>query len=146
MTRRESPAPSLEQVRHVVFSMPATDAIERRGRALAAFILLTGVRDGAVASLELKHVDLVERCVSQDGREVATKFGKSFSTWFFPVGDDVRRIVAETKRAAGSPGPSSSNHDLRLARCRRATVGGSRCWRLRRAWTSVVRKLTWRTQ
>jgi hypothetical protein len=39
-----------------------------------------------------------------------------------------------------------TNHDLRLARCRRATVGGRRCWRLRRAWTRVVRKLTWRTQ
>ena len=64
-------------------------------RALVAFILLTGARDGAVASLKLKHLDLAERCVIHDAREVATKFGKSFTTWFFPVGDDVRRIVEE---------------------------------------------------
>lgn len=58
-------------------------------------ILLTGARDGAVVTLKLKHLDLTEGRVIQDAREVATKFGKSFDTWFFPVGDDVRRIVEE---------------------------------------------------
>jgi integrase/recombinase XerD len=94
-TRRESPAPSLEQVRHVMQAMPDRDAIQRRDRALVAFILLTGARDGAVASLKLKHLDVIEGCVRQDAREVATKFGKTFTTWFFPVGDDVRQIVGE---------------------------------------------------
>src|SRR5262249_19845862 len=36
-----------------------------------------------------------ERCVHHDAREVATKFGKTFTTWFFPVGEDIRRIVEE---------------------------------------------------
>ena len=62
---------------------------------MVAFILLTGARDGAVVSLKLKHVDLAEGCVVQDAREVATKFGKSFTTWFFPVGEDPLRIVRE---------------------------------------------------
>ncbi|MGD9885636.1 MAG: tyrosine recombinase XerC, partial [Reyranella sp.] len=94
-TRLEKPVPSLEQVRHVILAMPAGNAIERRDRAMVAFILLTGARDGAVVSLKLKHLDLVEGCVIQDAREVATKFGKTFRTWFFPVGDDIRRIVEE---------------------------------------------------
>ena len=59
------------------------------------FILLTGARDGAVVSLKLKHLDLVQSRIIQDAREVATKFGKSFDTYFFPVGDDVRLIVEE---------------------------------------------------
>lgn len=92
---REGRAPSLEQVRHVVATMPARDAIQRRDRALVAFILLTGARDGAVASLKVQHLDLVEGRVIQDAREVATKFGKSFDTYFFPVGDDIRQIVEE---------------------------------------------------
>ena len=93
--RVDKPAPSLEQVRRVILSMPADGPIQRRDRALVAFVLLTGARDGAVVSLKLKHLDLAEGRVIQDAREVATKFGKSFDTWFFPVGDDVRRIVEE---------------------------------------------------
>ena len=98
-TRREARAPSLGLVRQVIAAMPAADAIQRRDRAVVAFILLTGGRDGAVASLMLKHVDLVEGCVTYDAREVKTKFGKSFTTWFIPaVGDDIRTIVDEWVR------------------------------------------------
>jgi integrase/recombinase XerD len=98
-TRREGRAPSLDLVRQVIASMPAADAIQRRDRALVAFILLTGARDGAVASFKLKHVDLVEGCVTQDAREVKTKFGKSFTTWFVQaVGDDIRTIVDDWVR------------------------------------------------
>jgi integrase len=94
-TRLEKPFPLMEHVLHVIGTMPAGEAIQCRDRALVAFILLTGARDGAVASLKLRHLDLKEGCVTQDGREVATKFGKSFKTTFLPVGDEVRRIVEE---------------------------------------------------
>lgn len=94
-TRLEKPVPSLELVQHVLRKMPAGDDVQLRDRAVMAFILLTGARDGAVASLKLKHLDLVEGCVVQDAREVATKFAKSFTTWFFPVGGDVRQIVED---------------------------------------------------
>ena len=33
--------------------------------------------------------------VDQDAREVATKRAKTFPTYFFPIGDDIRAIVAE---------------------------------------------------
>ena len=72
--------------------------IERRNRALVAFTLLTGARDSAIASMKLKHVDLIEGCVHQDAREVKTKFSKTFTTYFFPVGDRIRAIVAEWVR------------------------------------------------
>ena len=75
--------------------MPVGNEIERRNRALVAFTLLTGARDSAIASLKLKHVDLVAGCVNQDAREVKTKFSKTFSTFFFPVGEEVREIVTE---------------------------------------------------
>jgi integrase/recombinase XerD len=94
-TRLQKPVPSLDQVRRVIATMPAEDAIQRRDRALLAFILLTGARDGAVVSFKLKHLDLAQGRVIQDAREVATKFGKSFDTYFFPVGDEVRLIVEE---------------------------------------------------
>jgi integrase len=92
---RERPVPTLEQIRATLGVMPFVTEIERRNRGLMAFTLLTGVRDGALASLKLKHVDLAAAHVVQDAREVNTKFSKSFTTWFFPVGDDIRAIVEE---------------------------------------------------
>jgi integrase len=92
-TRRERPAPTLEQIRRVIATMPAVSDIERRNRALVAFALLTGARDGALASLKLKHLDLTAGSVYQDARDVNTKFSKSFTTYFFPVGPEVRHIV-----------------------------------------------------
>jgi integrase len=91
--RRQRPAPTLEQINHVIASMSRTTEIERRNRALIAFTLLTGARDSATASIKLKHVDLVVGSIYQDAREVRTKFSKSITTYFFPVGDEAREIV-----------------------------------------------------
>jgi integrase len=93
-TVREARVPTLEQIRHVLRSMPAQTEIERRDRAVIAFTILTGARDGAIASLKLKHIDLDRNLLEQDAREVRTKGSKSFPTIFFPVGDEVRSIVA----------------------------------------------------
>lgn len=93
--QREQKAPTLEQIKHVIGKMPTGTDIERRNRVLVAFTLLTGARDCAIASMRLKHVDLTADCVYQDAREVKTKFSKTFDTFFFPVGDEIREIVAE---------------------------------------------------
>lgn len=93
--RREQTGPTLEQVKRVIAMMPGDSEIECRNRALIAFTLLTGARDSAIASMKLKHVDIVAGCVNQDAREVQTKFSKTFTTFFFPVGDGIRQIVAE---------------------------------------------------
>ena len=75
--------------------MPGTTDIERRDRALIAFTILTGARDGAIASFKLKHIDVDEGRIDQDARHVQTKFSKSFVTAFFPVGDDIRAVVVD---------------------------------------------------
>lgn len=93
--RRQSPVPTMEQIKHVIASMPLTSDLDRRNRALIAFTLLTGARDSAIASLKLKHIDLETGCVHQDAREVKTKFSKTFTTYFFPVGDDIKQIVVD---------------------------------------------------
>src|SRR5262249_26435645 len=92
---RDERVPTLEQIRCVIRMMPAATEIERRDRALIAFTILTGARDGATASLKLKHIDIDQGWVDQDARQVKTKFSKSFTTWFFPVGDDIRQIVVD---------------------------------------------------
>lgn len=87
--------PTLEQIKHVIDTMPTETIIDRRNRALVAFVFLTGARVSAIVSLKLKHVDLIEKSVFQDARQVDTKFSKTFKTYFFPVGDEILQIVED---------------------------------------------------
>ena len=93
--RREKPVPTLDQVRHVLATMPVATALERRDRALVAFAAITGARVMALATFRLGHVNLDGGFVEQDARTVATKFAKSFRTVFMPVCDGALGIVTE---------------------------------------------------
>ena len=94
-TRRTRPSPTIEQIHQVIKNMPCRTDVERRDQAIIAFILLTGARDGSVASLKLKHVNIENNSVYLDAREVDTKFSKTFTTNFLPVGDDIREIFTK---------------------------------------------------
>lgn len=89
------PHPSPEQVRHLLQSMPTETVLQRRDRALIAFLFLTASRVGAAITLRIGHVDLLNACVQFDGRTVNTKFGKTFITGFFPVGEPAEQIVRD---------------------------------------------------
>jgi len=93
--KRIQPVPTIEQIKSVINFMPSSTPLEMRNRCLIAFILATGGRDSAIASLKLKHVDLVVGSVYFDAREVKTKFSKTFTTHFFPVGDEVLSIITD---------------------------------------------------
>lgn len=90
---RPTKVPELPQVEALVMSMPTTTIIDRRNRAIVALIVLTGARDNAVASLRIGDLDMGERLLFHDSRHVRTKFRKSFSTWFFPVGEQFVDIL-----------------------------------------------------
>lgn len=93
--RRQKAVPTIEQIKHVIQLMPNHTDIDRRNKALIAFTLLTGARDGALASIKLKHVNLLDNSVFQDARDVSTKFSKTFITYYFPVGNEIRQIVTD---------------------------------------------------
>lgn len=93
--KRPKTVATLEQIKHVISVMPTCSLVERRNRALVAFTLLTGARDSAIASMKIKHIDFDADTVYQDAREVKTKFSKTFTTCFAPVGDEIRSIVFE---------------------------------------------------
>ncbi len=138
--RREQKVPTLEQIKHVISSMPIATEIELRNRAIIAFTILTGARDGAIASLKLKHADLSANSVNQDAREVKTKRSKTFTTNFFPVGDEMRSIVAEWVRYLrenklwGNDDPLFPATDVALDANRQFRVAG-----LRRAhWSTAT--------
>jgi integrase len=93
--RRYKPCPTVNQVRAMIEAIPVTSEIEQRDRALIAFALLSGARDRAIISFKLKHIDIDNELIEQDAREVRTKQAKTFPTWFFPVGDDFRKIFVD---------------------------------------------------
>ena len=79
----------------MIEAIPAVTEIQQRDRALIAFTLLSGARDRAIVSFKLKHIDIENELIDQDAREVRTKRAKTFTTWFFPIGDDFRKIFID---------------------------------------------------
>ncbi len=76
------PAPSVKQAKRAFEIMPDATPREMRDKAVFALLCLTGIRVGALISLRIRHVDLIEKSVTQNPREVATKFGKRIDTFF----------------------------------------------------------------
>jgi integrase len=89
--------PSLEQVRAVIVGMSGATVVDRRNRALIALAILTGMRDRAMVSLSLRHIDMGRSppLVRQEPDRVKTKFAKNINTYFFPIGGDLTKIVAD---------------------------------------------------
>ena len=83
--QREVRYPTMAQAFHAFSQMPNETEIERRNKAVFAFVMMTAARDGAIASLTLKRHCSKYNNVSQDARDVNTKGAKTFTTWFMPV-------------------------------------------------------------
>jgi integrase len=93
--RRERDVPSVEQCQHALAAMPADTLLARRDRALFALALITAARISALASFRLGHINIARGFVDQDARTVRTKGAKTFRTYFMPVDDTARSIVAD---------------------------------------------------
>lgn len=91
----EKDFPTLPMVEKVVKAMPSETSIEKRDRALIAFTAITGIRDGALITLKLKHFDEARRLVLQNPNEVATKFSKRIDTFLFPLNEAFETIFLD---------------------------------------------------
>jgi integrase len=93
--KRYRPGPSLDHIRKALAAMPTDTDVQRRDRAIVAAAIVTGARDLALTSFKLKHVDLEAQLIEHDARSVRTKRAKTFTTWFFPVGEDIEQILVD---------------------------------------------------
>lgn len=75
--------------------MPSDTPIQMRDRAIIATVAVTGIRDGALISLKLKHFNVARKFVLQDPREVDTKFSKRIDTFLFPLSALLEKIAIE---------------------------------------------------
>lgn len=79
----------------LIEAYPGQGLEAKRDRAILALLILTGVRDAALVSLRLKHLDLKTQRLDQYGREVDTKFGKSMWTRFFPYAEPALKVLTD---------------------------------------------------
>jgi len=79
---REKTPPTLEELEKTLKAMPHGTDIEKRDRAIFAFMIITCVRDDALVSLKRKHVNADDRTVWQDPKLVRTKGRKGIVTRF----------------------------------------------------------------
>jgi integrase/recombinase XerD len=81
---------SLEQVKFAIEKMPEASEIEKRNKAIVCFLILSGVRVGALISLKLKHFDEEIELINQDPSEVSTKGGKQIFTYLVNVDEQIK--------------------------------------------------------
>ncbi len=79
---REKASPTLEELEKALKAMPHETDIEKRDRAIFAFMIITCVRDDALVSLKRKHVNADDKTVWQDPKLVRTKGRKGIVTRF----------------------------------------------------------------
>ncbi|MEM8804215.1 MAG: site-specific integrase [Pseudomonadota bacterium] len=75
--------------------MPSATPRQMRDKAIFALLCLTGIRVAALTSLKIKHVDLDEKSITQNPREVATKFGRRIDTFFAKGFEDAEAAVVD---------------------------------------------------
>jgi integrase/recombinase XerD len=79
---RDKIPPTIEELQKTLSAMPFETDIEKRDKAIFAFMILTCVRDDALVSLRIKDVDVSQKTVWQDPKHVRTKFRKAILTRF----------------------------------------------------------------
>ncbi len=70
---REKTPPTQEELVKALKAMPHGTDIEKRDRAIFAFMIITCVRDDSLVSLKIKDVDAAQRTVWQNPKHVRTK-------------------------------------------------------------------------
>jgi integrase len=142
---REERIPTLEQIQFVLDSMPHETEVDRRNRAIIALAAMTVARADALASMRLRHIDIKAGCISQNARQVRTKYSKSFPTFFVQIGGNALAIVEDwvnylqTERLWGPDDPLFPATRVALdTNCQFAAVGIDR-----KGWrnAAAVRKI-----
>lgn len=64
--------------------LPGDDLLERRDRAIFCLAYVGALREGALITLRLRHVNINAREIEHDGRDLRAKNGKDYTISWFP--------------------------------------------------------------
>ena len=75
--------------------MPAQTDVGLRDRAVLVCLTLTATRIKALTTLQIKHIRRDALGIDFDASDVETKFGKTFTSFFAPFGDQYRQMLLD---------------------------------------------------
>lgn len=104
--------PSVEDMVETLLKMPYCTPKEKRNRAMLALIMLTGIRDGTLPHLLLKHIDLAKQTLIVDPKEVPVKGGHYYIAQFVPLPAIVLQIFEEYINMLRQQYGFTGNHPL----------------------------------
>jgi len=90
--------PTMEQVKRAFEAMPSQTPIDLRDRAIVAILALTGIRDGALISLQLKHFDEKKALLLQNPKDVKTKRAKRIDSYLIDIVPSMKTALIDWKR------------------------------------------------
>ena len=76
--------PTLVEAAAMLDGLPSATLLERRDRAIFALAFVTALRESALISLRVRHIDLQRKQAFHEGGVVRSKNGKTFTVDFFP--------------------------------------------------------------
>lgn len=97
LEKKEKDIPSLQEIKSIVRHIKPLSEIDRRDRALIAFLILTGMRISAVVSLPIQAFDPIKLIITQDpALGVKTKNSKKILSTFLPISwEEGEKIVMD---------------------------------------------------
>ncbi len=96
LEKREKEILSLNEIKHLVQSIPQKTEIDMRDKALITFLALTGMRISAVTSLSMQSFDKYSLMIKQSPTQgTKTKNTKRILSTLFPIWDDGEKIFLD---------------------------------------------------
>jgi integrase/Zn ribbon nucleic-acid-binding protein len=87
--------PTLDEALEMLSSLPCRTLKDRRDRAIFAMAFVAGLRESALITLRVRHVDIVRKRVHHDARDLNAKNGKSFEIDWFPRTEPFQAMVLD---------------------------------------------------
>lgn len=85
--------PTLDEAVEMLNSLPSRTLKDRRDRAIFAIAFVSGLRESALITLRMRHVDVATKRVHHDGRDLKAKNGKSFEIDWFPRTEPFQAVL-----------------------------------------------------
>lgn len=87
--------PTIDEALEMLNSLPRRTLKDRRDRAIFAMAFVAGLRESALITLRVRHVDVVLKRVHHDGRDLNAKNGKSFEIDWFPRSEPFQAVLLD---------------------------------------------------
>lgn len=92
----EKEIPDFEEIKKLFNSIIVENEVDKRDKALIAFLLCSGIRIKALITLPLKSIDIKKGCIKQfPSFGVETKFSKSIETYLFNFYDEMIKEIID---------------------------------------------------